>query len=98
MNPIDEFFQKLRSQGRKAFIPFVPAGDPDLATTANLVQELARRGCGPIEIGFPYSDPIADGSVIQAAYTRALERGVRIDDIFATAKKISAMKEVQGVP
>lgn len=82
MNPIDEVFQRLRGQGRKAFMPFVTAGDPDLATTATLLRELARRGAALIEVGFPYSDPIADGSVIQASYTRALDRGLRIDAVF----------------
>ena len=86
MNPINLLFRDLRTAGRKAFIPFVTAGDPDLGTTAKLVSELARRGASLIEIGFPYSDPIADGSVIQASYTRALAHGVTIDDIFAAAK------------
>jgi tryptophan synthase alpha chain len=87
MNPIDALFHKLRAEGRKAFIPFVTAGDPDLRTTARLIGELARRGASIVEVGFPYSDPIADGSVIQASYTRALERGVRVDDIFAMARE-----------
>jgi tryptophan synthase alpha chain len=82
MNPIDVLFQKLRSQGQKAFIPFLTAGDPDLEATTYLVQEVAKRGASLVEIGFPYSDPIADGAVIQASYTRALDRGLRIDDIF----------------
>jgi tryptophan synthase alpha chain len=90
MNPIDTLFRDLRAAGRKAFIPFVTAGDPDLGTTTRLVSELARRGASLIEIGFPYSDPIADGSVIQASYTRALNGGVKIDDIFAAAKTWSA--------
>jgi tryptophan synthase alpha chain len=89
MNPIDSYFQRLRSEKRKAFIPFVTAGDPSLAVTAALVQEFARRGAGPIEIGFPYSDPIADGSVIQASYTRALDAGVHIDDIFDMVRRLS---------
>jgi tryptophan synthase alpha chain len=67
----------------------VTAGDPNLETTAALVGELARRGAGPVEIGFPYSDPIADGSVIQASYTRALNRGLRIEDIFHSIRKLA---------
>jgi tryptophan synthase alpha chain len=86
MNSIDALFQKLRAERRKAFIPFVTAGDPDLRTTIRLIDELSRRGSSLIEIGFPYSDPIADGSVIQASYTRALDRGVRVDDIFAAVQ------------
>jgi tryptophan synthase alpha chain len=89
MNPLDVLFRKLRSQGRKAFMPFVTAGDPDLGTTARLVEELAGRGASLIEIGFPYSDPIADGPVIQASYTRALARGVRIDGIFSCIRDLA---------
>jgi tryptophan synthase alpha chain len=91
MNPIDALFAKLRAEGRKAFIPFVTAGDPDLAATVRLVEELASRGASLIEIGFPYSDPIADGSVIQASYTRALAGGVRIDDIFAAVRRLHSV-------
>ncbi len=89
MNAIDALFQKLRAERRKAFIPFVTAGDPDLRTTSRLVSELSCRGASLIEIGFPYSDPIADGSVIQASYTRALDRGVRVDDIFAAMRGLT---------
>jgi tryptophan synthase alpha chain len=94
MNPIDAVFTRLRSEGRKAFLPFVTAGDPDLATTATLVRELAGRDGNLIEIGFPYSDPIADGPVIQASYTRALDRGLRVDDIFGTVRQLAEL----GVP
>ncbi|MCI0641823.1 MAG: tryptophan synthase subunit alpha [Gemmataceae bacterium] len=87
---MDELFANLKSQRRKAFIPFLTAGDPDLDTTARLVQECARRGASLVEIGFPYSDPIADGSVVQASYTRALDKGLRIADIFAAVRKWQA--------
>src|ERR1700736_4466865 len=90
MNPIDELFQRLRSQGRRAFMPFVTAGDPDLAGTADLLHELAKHGANLIEIGFPYSDPIADGPVIQASYTRALAGGIRVGDIFACIRRVTA--------
>jgi tryptophan synthase alpha chain len=90
MNPIDTLFQRLRAQKRKAFIPFVAAGDPSLDATAQVVRELARRGASLVEVGFPYSDPIADGSVIQASYTRALDRGVRVADILACARRVLA--------
>lgn len=89
MSAIDEVFRRLRAEGRKAFIPFLPAGDPDLSATERLAAELARRGARLIEIGFPYSDPVADGAVIQAAYTRALERRVRTDDVFACVRRIA---------
>jgi tryptophan synthase alpha chain len=94
MNPIDTLFQRLRQQGRKAFMPFATAGDPDLGTTRRLVEELARRGASLIEIGFPYSDPIADGPVIQASYTRALARGVRVDGIFACIRELVGSPQI----
>ena len=81
MNPIDETFARLKRNGQKAFVPFVTAGDPDLATTAAVINALGREGADLIEIGFPYSDPIADGPVIQASYTRALGAGTRIQDV-----------------
>jgi tryptophan synthase alpha chain len=89
MNPIDSLFQRLRSQGRKAFMPFLTAGDPDLGAMTVLARELASRGADLLEIGFPYSDPIADGPVIQASYTRALDRGLRIEDIYACLRRLN---------
>src|SRR5438045_439339 len=100
MNPIDQLFSRLKAERRKAFIPFVTAGDPDLDTTVPLLHEAARRGASLIEVGFPYSDPIADGSVIQASYTRALDRGLRVDGIFDTIRQLTgtdAWKKT-GVP
>ena len=67
-----------------AFMPFIAAGDPDLATTARLLHVLSAAGADLIEVGFPYSDPIADGPVIQASYTRALSKCVKLKEIFAT--------------
>jgi tryptophan synthase alpha chain len=93
MNAIDALFQRLRQDHAKAFIPFVTAGDPDTATTDMLVRELVSRGAHLVEIGFPYSDPIADGSVIQASYTRALDKGLHLDDIFTL---IRGLKELSA--
>jgi tryptophan synthase alpha chain len=90
MNPIDTLFQRLRREGRKAFIPFLTAGDPDPATTARLVPELDAAGADLIELGFPFSDPIADGPVVQASYTRALGRGLKLDQVFACAREAAA--------
>ena len=72
-----------------AFMPFIAAGDPDLVTTGRLLRELAAAGADLIEIGFPYSDPIADGPVIQASYTRALAKHVKLKEIFATISTVS---------
>ncbi len=63
-------------------MPFLSAGDPDLPATLALIRELSDAGVDLIEIGFPYSDPIADGPVIQASYSRALDRGVTVAGIF----------------
>src|SRR5579859_5066736 len=82
MNSIDTTFRDLRAANQRAFMPFISAGDPDIAATAKIVRELDGCSCHLIEIGFPFSDPIADGPVIQAAYTRALDRGLKVDDIF----------------
>jgi tryptophan synthase alpha chain len=89
MNPIDQLFNRLKTDKKKAFIPFITAGDPDLQTTAKLLREAAKRGASLIEVGFPYSDPIADGSVIQASYTRALASGVTIDAIFGAMRALN---------
>lgn len=79
MSSVSECFEQLRSQARCALIPFLTAGDPDLETTAKALQVLDRSGADLIELGVPYSDPLADGPVIQAAATRSLSRGTRLD-------------------
>ena len=81
MSLIDDLFNRLRASGEKALMPFVTAGDPDLSFTARILAELDRRGCHLAEVGIPYSDPIADGPVIQSSYTRALERNTTLDQI-----------------
>jgi tryptophan synthase alpha chain len=80
-SPISESFAAARAAGRLAFMPFVTAGDPDVATTAQILARLSATGVDLIEVGFPYSDPIADGPVIQASYTRALSAGTHVRDI-----------------
>lgn len=80
-----------------AFMPFITAGDPDLATTQQLIRTLAAQGVDLIEIGFPYSDPIADGPVIQASYTRALAKRLHVADIFSAVKQLTSSKE-PGTP
>jgi len=89
MSPIDELFSNLRREKRKALMPFVTAGDPDLRFTAAVIQELVKRGCHICEVGIPYSDPIADGPVIQASYTRALEHKIKLADILDTLADVA---------
>jgi tryptophan synthase alpha chain len=84
MSQIDQLFAELRSTGRKALMPFITAGDPDLEFTAAVLKELVRQGGGICEVGIPYSDPIADGPVIQASYTRALEKKIKLGAILKT--------------
>lgn len=86
---ITAVFAALKAKNQQAFMPFITAGDPDLPWTGRLVQELAKSGADLIEIGFPYSDPIADGPVIQASYTRALNKHIKLKDIFAEIAKVS---------
>ncbi|HEX5442493.1 MAG TPA: tryptophan synthase subunit alpha [Pirellulales bacterium] len=82
MSAIDQLFQRLKAQRQKALMPFITAGDPDLDFTAEVLAELVRRGAHLCEVGIPYSDPIADGPVIQASYTRALARRIKLAEIF----------------
>jgi len=96
MNRIDRLFSRLRADGRKALMPFVTAGDPDLETTLALIVEMLRRGADMVELGIPYSDPIADGPVIAASYTRALSGGVKLARIFAMVEALRSAERVEA--
>ena len=89
MPAIDDLFTKLRREKRKALMPFVTAGDPDLKFTAAVLKEVISRGCNLCEVGIPYSDPIADGPVIQASYTRALAHKIKLADILSTLGEVA---------
>jgi tryptophan synthase alpha chain len=88
MNRIEQTFRRLKINGRAALIPFVVAGDPDLESTEALVNRMAESGADIIELGVPYSDPLADGPTIQAASQRALQNGVNLESIFTLTKKL----------
>jgi tryptophan synthase alpha chain len=88
MNRIGEKFRELKHSGRGGFIPFITAGDPDLATTERLLIELANAGADIIELGVPFSDPVADGEVIQQASERALRNGVSVHDALMCARNV----------
>ena len=90
MSAIDTTFETLRSQGRKAFLPFITAGDPDLEFTGKVLKELVTRGASICELGIPYSDPIADGPVIQASYTRVLDQKQKLGQILEAATSWTA--------
>lgn len=93
MSRLDSLFTQLRSVKRSALIPFLTAGDPDIETTRKLVLELEKRGADIIELGVPFSDPLADGPTIEASSKRALDGGIRIKTILQLVK--SLRKETQ---
>ena len=82
MNRIDKKFKELKALKKKAFIAYVTAGDPSLDVTGKLVLELERAGVDIIELGIPFSDPLADGPTIQAASQRALKNRVNLKKVF----------------
>lgn len=88
MSRIAGIFDRLRSAGERAFVPFVTGGDPDLGTTAALVQAMDQAGADIIEIGVPFSDPTADGPTIQRASERALAGGASLRRILEIVKQI----------
>ncbi len=94
MNRIDATFDKLRSEGRAAFIPFVTAGDPSLTATEQIILAAEKAGADIIELGFPFSDPVADGPTIQASYTRALAGGQRTEDVFRMVESVRRSSEM----
>src|SRR5436190_23810683 len=95
LSRINQAFAELRSQNRRGFIPFITAGDPDLETTRKLIVELARIGSTLIELGIPFTDPMADGPVIQRASERALRNSFGIADVL---RMVSAAREQTDVP
>ena len=95
MSRISETFKKLKRSGHGGFIPFITAGDPDVATTELLLVELAKAGADIIELGVPFSDPVADGEVIQRASERALRKGVTLSDVLGC---VSRAKQHIDVP
>ncbi len=89
MSTISQKFTSLRQNNQRALIPFVTAGDPDLDLTAEALRVLDAKGADFIELGVPYSDPLADGPVIQAAVTRALKQGTRLASVLEMAQSIT---------
>jgi len=84
---IEDSFTTLKRDGRKGFIPYITAGDPDLSTTEELLVTLAQSGATLIELGVPFSDPMADGPVIQRASERALKHDFGLQQILDTAAR-----------
>ncbi|WP_446899609.1 tryptophan synthase subunit alpha [Clostridium sp. LBM24168] len=94
MNRIDAKFKKLKEKNEKAMISFITAGDPDFETTSELVYSMEKAGADIIELGVPYSDPIADGPTIQKSSARSLKNGTTISKIMDCVKYIRSNTEV----
>ena len=94
MNRIDKKFHDLKSKKKPAFIPFITAGDPDLQTTKALILEFEKRGADIIELGIPFSDPIADGPIIQASYYRTLVRGTKVAQILDMVSDLRCKSDI----
>ena len=95
MNRIDKKFKELKAQRKKALIIYITAGDPSLAITSRLVLGLERAGADIIELGIPFSDPMADGPTIQAASQRALKNKVTLDKVF---KMVGSLRNKTDIP
>jgi len=94
VNKIDKVFKELKSKGEKALIAYISCGDPSLDFTEELVPVLAKSGADLIELGVPYSDPVADGPTIQRASGRALAGGVTMEKIFLLVKRLREKTQV----
>lgn len=89
MSAIDTLFAALRTKNRKALMPFITAGDPDIETTEAILRAVGDAGADLCEVGIPYSDPIADGPVIQASYQRALDRKFKLSQVFEMGNRMT---------
>lgn len=94
MNRIDTKFKELKSQGKKALIVYLTCGYPDIATTEKLVLELEKRGADILELGVPFSDPLADGPIIQEASSYALKKKISLKDIFSLVKRLRQKSQI----
>lgn len=94
MNRLGALFRRLRKEKRCGLIAYITCGDPDVETTIRIVHALEGAGADAIELGIPFSDPIADGPVIQAAAQRALQRGTTIHHVFDIARRVRESSEI----
>jgi tryptophan synthase alpha chain len=94
MNRLDSKFKKLKEKKQKAFIAYITCGDPDLKTTAECLKVISDNGADIIELGVPFSDPLADGSTIQAASQKALKNNVSLHDIVKMVAKVRSKIDI----
>jgi len=95
INRIDKKFKELKADGKKAFIAYITAGDPDIAITEDIVLALESSGVDIIELGIPFSDPLADGPTIQAASQRALKKRANLKKIF---RMVASLRKITDIP
>ena len=88
MSRISDKFSQLKSQAKRALMPFISAGDPNMETSYRLLIELERQGADIVELGIPFSDPIADGPTIQRASQRSLKNGTTVDDVLGLVQRV----------
>lgn len=88
MNKLERYFNELIGKGEKLFLPYVTLGDPDIPTCMRIIEKLREAGANGIEIGIPFSDPLADGPTIQKAVKRALDNGVSLKDGFRVVREL----------
>ncbi|MDQ3813963.1 MAG: tryptophan synthase subunit alpha [Armatimonadota bacterium] len=98
MTRLASTFEKLKARNERAFMPFVTCGDPDLATTRALLLAYIEAGADIVEIGIPFTDPLADGRTIQRASERALAGGVTMDDALQLIAEVRPQTDVPLVP
>lgn len=94
MNRINRTFKRLKREGKTAFIAYITAGDPNLASTGDIVLSLEKAGVDIVELGIPFSDPLADGPVIQQASYRALKNGATLKKIFAVTQRLRTRTDI----
>ena len=90
MNRIDETFARTRAEGRIAFMPYMTVGFPDHEASISLVRAMVEAGADGIELGIPFSDPLADGPTIQRASHRALQQGTTPEDVLTAVRRLRA--------
>jgi tryptophan synthase alpha chain len=95
MSRIEETFSRLRARGEKALVGFITAGDPDLGRSLEIARQMCRSGLDLLELGVPFSDPTADGPVIQRSSARAIGAGVNMASVFAMVRRV---REFSSIP
>ena len=90
----NEMFKRVKEKNEGAFVPFIVAGDPDFETSLEIVKTFAQNGADALEIGFPFSDPVADGPTVQLADIRALEAGMTVQKGFEFIKKVREFTDI----